>query len=241
MKRSVKKTVLISIMFSFLWLAPHAFAATSDFVALAPIPGLTQGVVANSSGLASFFNNLYKYLIGLAAVLAVIMIIWGGLEISTKDSVSKKQDGKERITQAILGLVLVLSPVLVFSIINPRILNLSIGLSPLTLPTPAPASGGAPAAQTPPVPPPVPSGATTIGLYPCAGNNCSAAERACSQNPQRSAGPSTYAIPVPSVVCVRSDGTVDPNGRTDSRFNPFSDFGCIAGETLSVNCYYVTP
>lgn len=120
-------------MFSFLGLAPHAFAAAGDFVALAPIPGLTQGVVANSAGLASFFNNLYKYLIGLAAVLAVIMIIWGGLEISTKDSVSKKQNGRERITQAILGLVLVLSPVLVFSIINPSILNLSIGLGRLNV------------------------------------------------------------------------------------------------------------
>jgi len=106
----------------------------SGFTALAPIPGLTDAAntsVVNSASLANFFNNLYKYLIGLAAVLAVIMIIWGGLEISTKDSVSKQSDGKERIYQAILGLVLVLSPVLVFSIINPAILNLSINLPAL--------------------------------------------------------------------------------------------------------------
>lgn len=104
---------------------------TSGFVPLAPIPGLTQGVTADQAGLANFFNNLYKYLIGLAAVLAVIEIIWGGLEISTKDSVSKQSDGKERIQQAIFGLVLVLSPVLVFSIINPSILNLSLNLPKL--------------------------------------------------------------------------------------------------------------
>ncbi|MDD2657182.1 MAG: pilin [Candidatus Pacebacteria bacterium] len=112
--------------------ASHAFA--EGFVALAPIPDLTDTSalsVANSTNLASFFNNLYKYLIGLAAVLAVIEIIWGGLEISTKDSVSKQSDGKERITQAIFGLVLVLSPVIVFSIINPSILNLSLNLEPL--------------------------------------------------------------------------------------------------------------
>ena len=54
------------------------------------------------------------------------MIIWGGLEISTQDSISKQGAGRERITQAIYGLILVLSPVLVFSIINPRILNLSV-------------------------------------------------------------------------------------------------------------------
>ncbi len=106
-------------------------ADNGQFVALAPIPNLTDGTVANSGNLANFFNNLYKYLIGLAAMLAVIEIIWGGLEISTKDSVSKQSDGKERITQAIFGLILVLSPVLVFSIINPSILNLSLNLPAL--------------------------------------------------------------------------------------------------------------
>ena len=113
----------------FFGLAPHVFA--QGFVPLTNIPGLTSGAVADTTGLANFLNNLYKYLIGLAAILAVIEIIWGGLEISTQDSVSKKSDGKERITQAILGLILVLSPVLVFSIINPSILNLSLNLPEL--------------------------------------------------------------------------------------------------------------
>lgn len=110
--------------------APHAFA--QGFVPLAPIPDLTQGVVANSAGLASFFNNLYKYLIGLAAALAVIMIIWHGIEIAlNKEDVSKLMDSKGKIYNAIFGLVLVLSPVLVFSIINPSILNLSLNLPEL--------------------------------------------------------------------------------------------------------------
>ncbi|MDE1919245.1 MAG: hypothetical protein KGH56_00945 [Patescibacteria group bacterium] len=130
-------------------LTPHSFAATiavplspaqSGFVPLAPIPGLTsitdQNSAANSANLAVFFNNLYKFLIGIAAVLAVIEIIWGGLEISTQDSISKQKDGKKRIQDAIFGLVLVLSPVLVFSIINPSILNLSLNLPALNLATP---------------------------------------------------------------------------------------------------------
>lgn len=122
-------------------------SASGNFVPLAPIPGLTQGVVANSSGLANFLNNLYKYLVGAAAILAVIMIIWGGLEISTKDSVSKKSDGKARITQAIFGLILVLSPVIVFSIINPSILNLSLNLPPIAI-SPGTYGGGAPQTAT---------------------------------------------------------------------------------------------
>ena len=110
---------------------PQSTGAPSAFVPLAPIPGLTQGVTANQTGLANFFNNLYKYAIGLAAALAVIMIVWGGLEISTQDSISKQGAGREKIYNAIFGLVLVLSPVLVFSIINPAILNLSLNLPAL--------------------------------------------------------------------------------------------------------------
>ncbi len=123
--------------------------AQGSFTALAPIPGLTDQSatsVINATSLANFFNNLYKYLIGLAAILAVIEIIWGGLEISTKDSVSKQSNGRERITQAIFGLVLVLSPVLVFSIINPNILNLSLNLPPLDTKSSTPST----ATTTPP-------------------------------------------------------------------------------------------
>lgn len=126
---------------------PTQTAPTSGFVPLAPIPGLTD-IQPTPNGLADFFNNLYKYIIGLAAILAIIEIIWGGLEISTKDSVSKQSDGKERITQAIFGLVLVLSPVLVFSIINPSILNLSLNLPPLDTKAGTPTGNGITPRQT---------------------------------------------------------------------------------------------
>lgn len=127
--------------------------AQSGFVPLAPIPGLTDPTntsVVNSTSLANFFNNLYIYLIGLAAVIAIIEIIWGGLEISTQDSVSKHSDGKERIREAIIGLILVLAPVLVFSVINPSILNLSLNLPQLDTQktTTSVSTGTAPATPT---------------------------------------------------------------------------------------------
>ena len=109
------------------------------------------------------WDNLYKYLIGVAAILAVIMIIWGGLEISTQDSVSKNKDGKERIYNAIFGLVLVLSPVLVFSIINPSILNLSLNLPPLNTTT---VTGGGSGAMNQTTDPPPVTGCTTTHTGP---------------------------------------------------------------------------
>lgn len=137
----MKKTLFfLALCFIAFSVAPHVFAQSSGpFVPLSRIPGLTD-IQPTQGGLADFFNNLYKYLIGVAATLAVIEIIWGGLEYSTQDSVSKKSDGKQRIYQAIFGLVLVLSPVLVFSIINPSILNLSIDLPPITMATSSPAT-----------------------------------------------------------------------------------------------------
>lgn len=136
--------MLVFIFLSF-GLAPHTMAqetqgppqqgspSANGFVPLAPISNLTTGAGVNSPDLANFFNALYKYLIGASAVLAIIMIMWGGMEISTQDSIGAHSEGRERITQAILGLVIVLSPVLVFTIINPAILKLSIGLKPLDI------------------------------------------------------------------------------------------------------------
>lgn len=135
MKKFLTLLLGIVAMSTPLLVGAQAAPGGSDFVALAPIAGLTDPSsvtsVINSQNLASFFNNLYKFCIGLAAALAVIMIIWGGLEISTQDSISKQGAGKEKIQNAIYGLLLVLSPVLVFSIINPAILNLSLNLRPL--------------------------------------------------------------------------------------------------------------
>lgn len=110
-----------------------ATASAQGFVPLATIPGLTDQS-PTEGGLATFFNNLYKYLIGLAATLAVLQIIWSGIEIAlNRDDVSKIKDDKSRIYGAIAGLALVLSPALVFSIINPNILDLSVGLAPIDL------------------------------------------------------------------------------------------------------------
>lgn len=129
----MKTAVLALVFFLFFGLAPYAIA--QGFVPLAEIKGLTDPGTANgiidSNSFALFFNSLYKFLVGIAIALAIIEIIWGGLEYSTTDSIGNKEAGKKRIRNAILGLMLILSPVLVFSIINPCILNLSVTLTPI--------------------------------------------------------------------------------------------------------------
>ncbi|MCR4333843.1 MAG: pilin [Patescibacteria group bacterium] len=144
----------ISLLSTVLLVVP-VVALAQGFVPLAPITGLTDASalsVANSTNLASFFNNLYKFSIGIAAALAVIQIIWAGLDIAIfhKDAVSAITDDKGKIYNAVFGLILVLSPVLVFSIINPSILNLSLNLPPLKTTSGTPVGTGN-GAQTPSV------------------------------------------------------------------------------------------
>ena len=219
----MKKMILLSGLFLFLGFIPHVFA--QGFVPLAGIPGLTENVQATSGGLASFFNNLYKYLIGLAAVLAVIEITWAGIEMAiNSDNVSKQSEGNERIRQAIFGLILVLSPVLIFSIINPNILNLSLSLPALDTKS-GPPSGSAPANRAgTSITQPSPSGYVNKLFFCPLSGDCAVAQTLCNA-----------LTPLSSrVQCVTQSGTIDLNGkRTFS--SVFGNY-CVDGETPAVEC-----
>jgi hypothetical protein len=112
----------------------------AGFVPLTNIPSLQ--FVGNETQLPEFLNSVYKICIGLAAVLGVLQIMRAGLTWMTAGG-SHEKIGEARglIRDAILGLLLVLAPTIVFSIINPDILSLRIGnLNQLALPNGA---GGA--------------------------------------------------------------------------------------------------
>ncbi|HVW82970.1 MAG TPA: pilin [Candidatus Paceibacterota bacterium] len=202
----------------------------SGFVPLAPIPGLTSAQSnVTSSTIAGFLNNLYKYLIGLAATLAVIVIIWGGLEIAG-ESVTKKASGKEKIQNAVLGLVLVLSPVLVFTIINPAILNLSLSLQPLSTQAPStPSSVPVQPGQTTPLGGTA-DGHIKLGDTICPSNqvsSCGAAQQACDK--KNDLGTSA----VYDYTCVKQDGSQDPSAPTNINGNLTA---CPSGDYVAVTC-----
>ena len=97
---------------------------------LSGLPGIPETV--NSNTLTDFLNNLYKICIGVAAALAVFQIMHGGIKFMTnKGSISENEQARSLIQGAVLGLILVLSPVIVFGIINPRILELNFDTSRL--------------------------------------------------------------------------------------------------------------
>ncbi len=95
--------------------------------------GVKDGVYALStfdpSGqgkLGIYLNFAIKLFIALCAVAAVVMITIGGIEWAGSELISKKEDGKQRIWQAVLGLVLALSSYLILYTINPDLLNTDV-------------------------------------------------------------------------------------------------------------------
>ncbi len=105
-----------------------AFAQTGPtFVPLTSIPVLHNFTATTS--LPALLSYIYKICIGLAATLAVLQIMRAGVLYMGGDSITEKKEARALISTSIVGLILVLSPYIVFSIINPSILNLDISKS----------------------------------------------------------------------------------------------------------------
>jgi hypothetical protein len=108
----------------------------SPYTPLAPIPGLSDktisGKLDGSDGgnvitLPDYIKILVRVAIGIIGILSVVMIIIGGVQYMSTDAFSGKEDGKERVTKAIGGLVLAIASVMILRTINPQLT--SIGFS----------------------------------------------------------------------------------------------------------------
>lgn len=86
---------------------------------LAPIGNLVQA----PDNVGDYFNIIFKLAIGLCAVLAVVMIVIGGVQYMGNESIFGKTEAKSRITAAILGLLIALSSYALLNTINPDLLG----------------------------------------------------------------------------------------------------------------------
>lgn len=121
-----KKTIVVSfIVFIFIaGFASITIAAEGDFVPLETIPGVIDAETAKDP--SKFFNGLFTFGIAIAGFLAVIMIAYGGIQYMSTDAVSGKGEGREKITYAIMGLLLVLFAYILLNTINPDILKFDL-------------------------------------------------------------------------------------------------------------------
>lgn len=102
------------------------FVGAQEFQPLTGVPAL-EPLTQGPDNLSAFFNQLYVLAVGAAAIVAVAQIMIAGFGLAySGGNYGAIKEARSKIQNAILGLLLVLSPTIVFGIINPDILNLSI-------------------------------------------------------------------------------------------------------------------
>lgn len=154
---SIRTPFLLTLIFAGIGIIPAIAIAqqAGQFVPL--VPDFPQ-IKVNSYNLPNLLNAFYGVAVGIAGLLAVIMVSIGGFKYMLSESVFSKSDAKEQITDALIGLGIVLAAVVLLKVINPDLINLDIlrkmRASPPQIIVPAaPNAPAAPAAAALAVPP----------------------------------------------------------------------------------------
>ncbi len=158
--------------------------STDNYELLVPLPignnSLTLGSLptgsngtAVSPGLATYIAGMYKLFIALSAVIAVVMIVYGGILYMSTDAIYNKTEGKTIIIRTLWGLLLIIGSYVILNTINPTLLSLSGTSVPAsTLSTTSPAVSATSVSNTSNVCIDVPSTGLWNLRQRCLGNTC---------------------------------------------------------------------
>ncbi len=132
------KNIIVAFIILTVFIGTNSFSFAQGYTPLTPIPGTTTGNCAvDSSGnlidpdsckvpITDYIPNIFTLLIGLAGVLAVLMIVIGGVQYLSTDAIGGKSEAKEKITNAILGLLLAIGAYIILYTINPNALTFNL-------------------------------------------------------------------------------------------------------------------
>jgi hypothetical protein len=108
---------------------------TINYVPLADLPGVdpqnrnAQGE-AGGVDIGKYAAGLFNLAIGISAALSVIIITIGGFEYIGSSSFTSKSSAKERIKNALLGLVMTMAAWLILYTVNPNLIELDFTIVP---------------------------------------------------------------------------------------------------------------
>lgn len=144
MKKTFINTTFIIFAFALLLFSPFyveitlaqptptpAPTATPDgtYNLLAPIPcvgGDCSGQLATETTLPQYVKGFIQLSIGISAVFAIVMIVIGGFQYMTSDALQGKQDGKTRIKNSAIGILLIAASFIILQTINPDLLDIKL-------------------------------------------------------------------------------------------------------------------
>jgi hypothetical protein len=120
----MKKIILLTtLIFAFLVVAQNCLAVEL----LLDWPTIGGESLGEQSSVPNLIKYIYTFALGICGLVALVSIIFGAAQyaFSAGDS-SKTGDAKDRITQALLGIIILLCAFLILNTINPDLVNLKL-------------------------------------------------------------------------------------------------------------------
>lgn len=99
---------------------------TDCYTLLAPLPGLTT--VNTTTGLPSYLNTIFRLLIGIAGVFAVVRIVLFGIQYMTSESAGDRSSIRGKIWTTLGGIILLAGSVILLNTINPKLTDVGLNL-----------------------------------------------------------------------------------------------------------------
>jgi hypothetical protein len=181
-----------------VWIPASALASSGmTYVPLVGIPGLDGDLDFND-----YINALYALSISLAALIAVVKIVIAGAKYMLDPLVSGKSEAKSDITNALIGLLIIIGAVVLLNTVNSDLTNLQITAKPAVVDDSAPPGTITAKAYCDQL---------NLGGKPCTGEWCSAilANYGYYINPGNVENPSC------SYICERVPGFLTDGGWND--------------------------
>lgn len=134
---------LITLIFVFFGsLAVFALTAKaqteSGYKISVSIPNSSQAQAGKTTSLDDYVKSIYRFALALTAIAALVSLIIGGIVYITSETISSKENAKEYIWNAVIGLLLAVSAYLILYTINPDL----VSFKEPPLPTPSPGTTG---------------------------------------------------------------------------------------------------
>ena len=105
----------------------------TEYELLAPIPlDGADSEPAETTNAEQYIEGIFTLIIAIAGGLAVVRIIFGGIQYMSTDAFEGKSEAKNTIQNAIWGLLLAISAWLILFTINPDLIKFDLTIPPPT-------------------------------------------------------------------------------------------------------------
>ncbi len=102
--------------------------SVETFTPEVPLPGLFEGSqTADDTLLSRYIRAIYVYFIWVVGIIATVMVIYGGIRwVGAAGNPGRIKEARDIIDNAVIGVIIALTSVVLLNIINPKLTKLAI-------------------------------------------------------------------------------------------------------------------